>query len=187
MLVKCRKCGNKIDRTIAFKTVVGDKNAYYCNEKEWKQHLEEQKLKEERKQKAKEKKEFLNKKKEEEKILREKIYDNVKYIFGYLPVNTALYKEMNELFKAFEYKTILRYLEQEKDYLWDTMRTKEFTSEYGKIRYFSAILKNSIVDFENKYQPENPEPIKCYDENFCEMKYQRKKKKRSLTEIENSI
>ncbi len=234
MLVKCRKCGNKIDRTIAFKIVVGGKNAYYCNEEEYKQCLEEQKLKAERKQQAKEKRELLNKKKEEEKILREKIYDNVKYVFGYLPVNTALYKEMNELFKTFEYEIILRYLEQEKDYLWDTLRTKEFCSEYAKIRYslykemnelfktfeyeiilryleqekdylwdtlrtkefcseyakiryFSAILKNSMADFESKYQLENPEPIKNYDEDFCEMKYRRKTKKRSLSEIENNV
>lgn len=187
MLVKCRKCGNKIDRTIAFKVVVGSKNAYYCNEEEYKQHLEEQKLKAERKQQAKEKRELLNKKKEEEKIFREKIYDNVKYVFGYLPVNTTLYKEMNELFKTFEYEIILRYLEQEKDYLWDTSRTKEFCSEYAKIRYFSAILKNSMADFESKYQLENPEPIKNYDEDFCEMKYRRKTKKRSLSEIENNV
>lgn len=187
MLVKCRKCNNKVDRTLAFKVVVGGKNTYYCNEEEYKQYLEEQRLKEERQKKVKEEKELLNKKKEENKLLREKIYKNIEYIFGYLPVNTALYKEMNELFKVFEYKTISQYLEQKKDYLCETLRMKEFSSEYGKIRYFSAILKNSMADFEIKDQQKNPDIIKCYDEDFCEMKYKRKKQKRSLAEIENNI
>ncbi len=192
MLVKCRKCNNKIDRALAFKVVVGDKNAYYCNEEEYKQHVEEQKLKEEKRRKYKEEQKLLKKEKERIKELKDSIYTYIRNIFGYLPTNTSIYKEMNEVFQNFDYDLVLRYLEQQNEYLKNVIHSKEFTSEYGKIRYFSAILKNSLADFKreskkNKVE-DNSELIKCcYDNEPLEVKYKRKKKKRTLEEIENNI
>lgn len=187
MLVKCRKCGNKIDRNDAFKVVVDNKNVYYCNEKEYEEHVKEkQKIERERFIKKKEQ-QLLKQKKEKEKIIRERIYDSITRIFGYLPKNTALYKEMNELIVCFGYELIDDYLKEREDYLYDTIQNKNFESEYGKIRYFSAILKNTLVDFENKRQEKKEESAKVYDINVVKMKFKRKQKRKSLEEIENNI
>ena len=44
-LVKCRKCGAKVDIKEAFKVVVGKANTYYCNEAEYNSILAARKAK----------------------------------------------------------------------------------------------------------------------------------------------
>lgn len=77
MLVKCRKCGNKIDRNNAFKVVVDNKNVYYCNEKEYEEHVKEKQKIEREKFIKKKEQQLLKQKKEKEKIIRERIYDSI--------------------------------------------------------------------------------------------------------------
>ena len=74
-MVKCRKCGEKIDQKLAFKVVVGDKNAYYCNEEEYNSVIKERQD-------------------------RERVYDLINQIFGYTLTNTALYKEVSAIVKV---------------------------------------------------------------------------------------
>ena len=164
MLVKCRHCGNKIDRKEAFKVVVGGKNAYYCNEDEY----------------------LLSKKLKGDK---DGTYNIINQIFGYEVKNSALYKEINTIRIDFSYESILMYLKQEFDYLHSIMCEKDFQSEYGKIRYFSAIVKNNLPNFmrdqEMKWQREVA-PVEV-QVDMPEMTYVRKKKRKPLIEIEQEV
>lgn len=160
MLVKCRYCGNKVDRKEAYKVVVGGQNAYYCNEKE-----------------------YLLKNKN--KFAKDKVYRLINEIFGY-EVKSIIYKEINEIRKTFSYEDISSYLESSFDYLHGIMCEKDFQSEYGKVRYFSAILKNNlpmfIYDNEMKVLKEAAQHEVNVD--MPEMIYHRKKKRKPLIEIE---
>ena len=45
---------------------------------------------------------------------------------------------------------------------------KDFSSEYAKIRYFSAILKNSLTDYKPKVKVEIDwqKPVETYKSNY---------------------
>lgn len=157
MLVKCRLCGTKVDRKDAFKVVVGGKNTYYCNESEYQQVLHERELK-------------------------DNTYECINEIFGYKVLNSALFKEINILLEVYSYEHILAYLNENKNYI-EKVLDKDFVSEYAKIRYFAAILKNNIADFKIK----EPEKSKEMNVDIPIMNYKRRNKRRSLSEIEESV
>jgi hypothetical protein len=62
--------------------------------------------------------------------------------------------------------------------------SKSFSSEYGKIRYFTTIIKNNIVDY-----------IKVDDESYItdneyevlDIKYKPKKKRRAMCDLEREL
>lgn len=162
MLVKCRKCNKKVERNEAFKVVVGGKNTYYCNEDEYNEILKYRELK-------------------------DKTYSYIDKIFGYKVTNTSLYKEVNEIVDAFGYELLISYLEENESYLSSVMQEKDFPKEYGKIRYFAAILKNSLADYENTINENEKNYEKYIEYDLPEMKFKRKKKKRSLSEIETEV
>ena len=164
MLVKCRCCGNKIDRKEAYKVVVGGQNAYYCNEREYLQ-------------------------KNKNKIDKNKTYNLINQIFGYEVKNSIIYKEINDIRKDFSYENISLYLESEFDYLHGVMCEKDFQSEYGKIRYFSAILKNNLPGFIHDYETRlMKETVRTEVEiDMPEMIYHRKKKRKPLIDIEQEV
>lgn len=155
-LVKCRKCGAKVDIKEAFKVVVGKANTYYCNEAEYNSILAARKAKDD-------------------------TFGCINGIFGYTVTNTALFKEINSLVKVYDYDLILSYLEENFDYLYEVMQ-RDFGKEYNKIRYFSAILNNSLADYRTEKLP--PEPIKQEEVEVIESHYKRKTKRRGLDEIE---
>lgn len=157
MLVKCRMCGTKIDRNKAFKVVVGGKNTYYCNEIEYHKVLHERKVK-------------------------DNTYECINQIFGYKVLNSALFKEINLLLEVYSYEHILAYLTENKEYITNVLK-RDFVSEYAKIRYFAAILKNNIADFKMK-EPEKPKEIEI---DMPIMNYRRKNKRRGLSEIEEQV
>ena len=140
MQVKCRLCGKKIDKKDAFQSPVGGGRFYYCNEEEAKIKEEERRKKIEDELKAK----------EENKQKRiDPVYEEVADIFGYRIGNSALFKEMKVWRGICDDKKILAYLKENKDYITNAINRLD-TTEYAKIRYFSAILKNSLKDFSAK-------------------------------------
>lgn len=157
MLVKCRLCGTKVDKKEAFKVVVGGKNTYYCNESEYQKVLHEREVK-------------------------DNTYECINQIFGYKVLNSALFKEINLLLEVYSYEHILAYLIENKEYLTRVLK-KDFTSEYAKIRYFAAILKNNIADF----KMEEPEESKKIEIDMPIINYKRRNKRRSLSEIEEQV
>lgn len=155
MLVKCRICGNKIDRNDAYNVVINGKNNYYCSKFEydpWK----------------------------EKKDIKNKTYELINDIFERKVTNTVLFKEIGDLADIYTYEKIRNYLIANETYLSTVMR-KSFFSEYAQIRYFDAILKNSLVDF--------CEEVKEYKKEIeievPKMKFTRNKKRKPLLEYES--
>jgi ribosomal protein L16 Arg81 hydroxylase len=157
MLVKCRICGNKIDRDTAYKVRNKNVNEYYCSQDEYLEKLEKIKVK-------------YN--------TYEKLFD----IFGRKITNTALFKEITELENVYGYEKIYQYLCENERYLSNVL-SKDFKSEYAQIRYFSAILKNSLADF----KIESKQPEKRIEIDMPTVKYTQRKKRKSLLEIEQEV
>ena len=64
--------------------------------------------------------------------------------------NTIIYKEMDEISKVHGYEKMLAYLQDNEDYLIDTMNRKSFAKDYYRCKYFCAILKNNLGDYQMK-------------------------------------
>ena len=128
---KCKICGTPLDTTTAFKVIAYDTNnkaktSYYCSREEY------------------QKDEEIKKKNAEDK---DKAYWLICDIIGRKEIlNTALWKEWKEWNKVFSNETIASYLEENKAYLASTISRLE-DKEFNRIRYLSAILKNSLGDF----------------------------------------
>ena len=73
-----------------------------------------------------------------QKEVKDNTYNFINEIFGQKVTNTALFKEINALLETHTYEEILSYLQDNEDYLSRVM-SKDFQSEYAKIRYFSHI------------------------------------------------
>lgn len=157
MLVKCKICGNKVDRTEAYKVVVNEKNQYYCNKNEYEEWKSKQ-------------------------VVKDNTYNLIYDIFGRKITNTVLFKEVGELATIYTYEKILAYLTENKNYLSNVME-KDFVSEYAQIRYFTAILKNSLSDF--TYIKE--QKIKRVEIDIPNGKFNRKQRKKSLAEYEEEV
>lgn len=85
---------------------------------------------------------------------KEEMYNLVYEIFGRKVLNTILYKELDEVASVHGYQKMTAFMEENRAYL-EQMMGKSFSSEYAQIRYFSAILKNSLTDFVAR----KPEPV----------------------------
>lgn len=157
MLVKCRGCFNKIDRDLAYKVVVKGVNHYYCNKQEYDE---------------------IQKKRQS----KDNTFLCINDIFGYKVTSTVLFKEINGLHDTYTYEKILAYLQENQQYLQQVME-KKFVSEYAKIRYFAAILKNNLADFRLR----KPEFVKLVDIDMSSSRYKRKKQRKALSEIEQEV
>lgn len=129
---KCKICGTQLNTTEAYKvTDKNGKNKYYCSASEFE-------VEEARKKKIAEDK--------------DKVYRLICDILGEKEVlNTALWKEKALWNKAFSDEVIAKYLAENKDYLTSAV-SKLSGTEYAKIRYVSAVLKNSLRDFKPKVE-----------------------------------
>lgn len=133
MTCKCRICGKKLNTETAYKVVIKNKNRYYCSQEEYDMYIENQKRTAE---------------------LKQNIKDILCYIFN-MPaiVNTLIYKEWQEWNQIATDQIIFDYLEENKIFLQDKV-SQTSPTEYAKIKYLSAILKNSL----NDYQKDEPRP-----------------------------
>lgn len=74
---------------------------------------------------------------------------------------------------------VVSYLQDNKSALEGIMERKQFVSEYAKIRYFSAVVKNGLTS----YIMPPPDVIKQTDNEFYESKYKPKKRRKCLSEV----
>ena len=156
---KCKYCGKSIDTNSAYKIVVGKTNRYYCNEEEYNIVHKAQQIKDD-------------------------TYNLIYEIFGRKITNTILQKEINELYDIYSFEKIEAYLSQNTEYLSNLMQNKSFQSEYAQIRYFAAILKNSLSDF--KYEKKEKINIAVeIDMPVCTFK--RKSGRKALIEFEEEV
>ena len=169
MRVKCRYCGERVEKEDAYKDP--NKNSYYCSEEHYlaimKNREDLQKEKEEKRQK---------------KI--DPVYEEVADIFGYRIQNSQLFKEMKLWRSICNDEKILAYLQEHKDYIKSKLE-KLNSSEYARIRYVSAILKNSLKDYVATVRVE-PEKINV-DCEIYEPTVFAKKKRRGLSELEDEV
>lgn len=169
---KCKICGASLDTNTAYKVEViinkrtGEKELTYkycCSEEEWQ-------TEETRKKKAQEDK--------------DKVYYLICDIMGVSQIiHTALWKEKQTWNQAFSDEFIAKYLQENKDYLTSAIARTSGT-EYAKIRYLSAILKNSLRDFKPKIEVKEIQKI-VVEEAIYEAPIQSLNKRRSLDDLED--
>lgn len=165
MLVKCKICGQFVDRDIAYKRVVNGKNLYYHSEEEYISDFE---------------------KKNKNKLDKARAYRLVCDILGVNEIiNTALWKEWQIWNKAASDDVIGDYLSDNKDELTKLISRLD-SNIYPRIRYLSAVLKNRLGDYKPKPKPvKETHPINI-DEGY-ETKYKQKKQKPSLDDLEGDF
>jgi hypothetical protein len=167
---KCKICGTSLDTTTAFKVISYDANnkaktSYYCSKEEY------------------EKDEEIKKKNAADK---DKTYWLICDIIGRKEIlNTALWKEWKEWNKVFSNETIASYLEENKAYLTSTISRLE-DKEFNRIRYLSAILKNSLGDFTPKANETEKLKVQV-DETFYEATPTTHNRRRSLADLEDEF
>lgn len=164
---KCRCCGKQIDTNTAYKIVdKNGKNKYFCSQSEFE-------AEEARKKKAKEDK--------------DKVYRLICDLFGYEIQNTQLFSEWNLWNKLKSNEIIYKYLVENKEYL-QQICNKPFEGEYQRIRYFSAVLKNSLRDFKPKVEVDKKPQVKVeIDETIYEVPTYSLNKRRSLADLEDDL
>jgi hypothetical protein len=153
LLVNCKGCKTKIDRDNAFKVTVNGKNTYYCNQSEYENIILE-------------------------KENRLKVIDLSFKILGNT-TNTSLMKELGDIAKIHTYTKMLKFIESNLNELNNIMN-RNFTSEYGKIKYFSTVIKNKIGDYK-----EIIEKIEVNNFEFVKVVNYSPTKKKTFTEYIN--
>lgn len=163
---KCQICGTQLNTTEAYRiTNKSGNNKYYCSAAEYENDLaQKQKIAED----------------------KDKVYRLICSILGEEEIlNTALWKEKAVWNKAFSDEIIAKYLQENKDYLISAV-SKLSGTEYGKIRYVSAVLKNSLRDFKPKVE-EQPKPKVTIDETIYDIPTHSLNRRRSLADLEDDI
>ena len=165
MRVTCKYCKAKIEKKDAFQ-VHGEKyNTYYCNKECYSNAI----AKKEETQKIK----SASGEKKQRKI--DPVYEEIADIFGYRIQNSALFAEMKLWRGICDDAKILAYLQENKDCIKAAME-RASSSEYARIRYVSAILKNSLADYNVKnIEAEKTTPGITVDEDYI-MPINKKKK-----------
>jgi YHS domain-containing protein len=162
----CKYDKKQLDTKTAFKVVIKDKNTYFCSEDCYNHFLE-----------AKEKQDKINAEYDE-------IYELTKQIFGYEFTGYSLLKrEINTWEKVGTRKKIIAYLTENKGWLSDVM-SKEFASDFNRVRYYSVIVAGKLHDFKPKaVEAEKPKVV--VDETIYEAPTQSLNKRRSLADLED--
>ena len=100
-------------------------------------------------------------------------------------INTALWSERKIWSTIATDEIIATYLEQNKDYLSDTISRIE-DKEFNRIRYLSAIIKNNIGDFIQNVKIEEKPKVQI-DTTFYEPIETQNNKRRSLADLEDDF
>lgn len=175
MQVKCQICGKSIDRSIAYKVVVGGTNKYFCSEEEFNADKA-------RKDHAKE--------------VLETIAECYQYCSGYgEPPYNVVKKELKENLKAVDVETICQFVKENREKLKKTVEKKverdgPFSQVYFSFRYLSGIIKREILEKNWKAKQVAPTVQKTgIDLNFYNVKpnTNQLKKRRSLDELEDQL
>ena len=157
---KCKYCREWLDTKEAIKN---EKNQYYCN-----------KTCQDADIKAMDEKAKIDAEYNE-------IYELTKEVFGYeFTGYSLLRKEINTWEKVGTRAKIISYLQDNKSWLSNVM-SKEFTSDFHRVRYYSTVVSSKLHDFKPKViEVEKP---KIATEEHYETKYKPKIRK-ALSDIE---
>ena len=151
--VTCKCCGEKIDKKVAVGIKTGKITKHYCPE-----HVGQ-------------------------KSPSEEMYDLIYEIFGRKVLNTILFKEMNEILAVYSHQKVIAYLKENKSYLEDVIYGRSYVSEYAQIKYFTAIIKNSIHNFEiPNFEPVIKKEVEI-DVDVSVNNYKPRQKKRGMNDL----
>lgn len=144
MQVKCQICGKSIDRSTAYKVVVGGVNKYFCSEEEFNADKA-------RKNHAKE--------------VLETITECYQYCAGYgEPPYNIIKKELGENLKAVDIEMIYQFVKENREKLKKTVDRKierdgPFSRAYFVFRYVSGIIKREILEKDWKAKQTAPQSV----------------------------
>lgn len=167
---KCRLCGKQLNTTTAHLVISYDRNgkekkAYYCN-------IEEYEAEERRKEKA--------------ATDKDKTYRLICEIIGRKGIiNTVLWKEWAIWNQVATNEVIGQYLEENKNYLINAI-SKIKDTEFDRIRYMSAIIKNHIGDYKIKSKVVEKPQVKV-DNTFYQPVVTNNNRRRSLADLEDEF
>lgn len=163
---KCRYDKKPVDTKTAFKVVIKDKNTYWCCEECYNLYLQD--------------------KAQQDKITAEydEIFELTKQIFGYEFTGYSLLKrEINTWEKIGTREKIIAYLKENKNWLSDVM-SKNFASDYNRVRYYSAVISNKLHDYRSRVEAaEKPKIV--VEETIYDAPAQSLNKRRSLADLED--
>lgn len=168
-MAKCKLCGKQVDPQTAYKIVTVSKksgkktNTYYCSKEEYE-------AEEERKKKIQEDK--------------DKVYKLICDMFGYSIQNTKFFAEWTLWNKLKTNEVIYKYLQENESYLRQICN-RSYETEFQKIRYFSAVLKNSLIDFKPRVEIVEKPSITVVDDAMYEAPTHSLNKRRSLEDLED--
>ena len=168
---KCKICGSQLDTTTAHLVVTYDKNgnakkSYYCSQEEYQKE-------EQRKIKA--------------AADKDRVYVAFCDILGVNGItNTAIWKEKSEINKVFPDEKIAEYLEENKTWIADAV-SKLDGRIYGKIRYVSTILRNSLDDFKPKVREIEKPKVQVEETVYESVTPIRNNRRRSLANLEDEF
>ena len=129
---KCKYDDKQLDTKTAFKVVIKEKNTYFCDEECYNKYLAD-----------KEKQEKINAEYDE-------IIDITREIFGYEFQSIGLLrKEITAWERVGTRQKIIAYLKENKSWLSDAM-SKEFASDFNRVRYYSTIVIGKLHDWRPK-------------------------------------
>lgn len=86
-------------------------------------------------------------------------------------------KEIQSWLLIANYKTIVSYLNDNKSFLVNIISKKDFNNDFGKIKYFSVIIKNNIITYKPIKEKIVKTEIECY-----ENKYRAKRRRKCLND-----
>ena len=129
---KCKYDKKQLDTKTAFKVVIKDKNTYFCDEECYNKYLAD--------------------KAEKEKLQAEhdEIFELTKQIFGYdFQSRGLLRREVDAWVKISAMQKIIAYLKENQSWLTNVM-SREFESDFNRVRYYSVIVSGKLHDFKPK-------------------------------------
>lgn len=154
---KCRKCGATIKQKDAFAVKIGKRNTYYCSEEE-----------------------YLSVQKEQQAY--DDLNDKVFEIFGYDIRNSAYYANLRQVHQRYTWQEILNCVIEHEE-LFDRLMQKDFSTEYGQIRYFIVVLENKL----SEAKPKEETIIRHIEEDMPDIKYTKKERRKSLEDFEKEV
>ena len=166
----CKYDKKQLDTKTAFKVVIKEKNTYFCDEECYNKYLAD--------------------KAEQDKIKAEydEIIDITREIFGYEFQSIGLLRrEITAWERVSTRQKIIAYLKENKEWLSNSM-SKEFASDFNRVRYYSVIVAGKLHDWKPKIA-EAEKPKVVTDVNMNEMMYEIRNtntnKRRSLADLED--
>ncbi len=164
---KCKICGTELDPKTAYKvTDKNGKNKYFCSESEFE-------AEEERKKKTQEDK--------------DRVYYLICDIMGEKEIiSTALFKEWQVWNKVADNEKIAKYLEENQDYL-SSVIARLGSSEYARIRYLSAIIRDKIKAWTPKVEVKEVPKVVVEQVMYDATPSNTRSRRRGLADLEDDI